>query len=449
MSDNPFKAPAVIKSSSGPQSDLIVNLERRGLLEIGSRIITRVGEASAMRQSIVSGATDIIGQDIAKVRLQVIEEQNDAVADTGLSHDWGRKLMLRPNAYQTWVRFWLQAVSTLALRQEVVILRRRKSRMDMTPDLVVLQHGEWMQAVNGSRFYYDVSASTEGRVAMIGFASGRVSSNDVIHIVARSFNGYEGVSTLAIGADTIGLNAMMQDFQAALVKGGTRPTGYIKVPGRFETEQQFLEFQKQIIAAMKAATKSGEPLVLGEGAEFTNIGLNASSADLTNAKAHLARDTARLFRMPPHKLGMTEDLNRSNLDVMEKAYVDDTLVPICEVIEQDLTAALLTEEEQIAGLKFRFNREQLYDRDPAARRERIENQFKEGITFLNEARRQLGQPPVPEDQDHRRLPVNAGMVYRDGKVQVLTHNARDPGAEGDTAPVDPAAEGAVKHATRH
>lgn len=449
MSEEPFKAPVVMKSSSGPQSDLILNLEQRGLIGIGSKIIARVGEAAAMRQSIVSGATDVIGQDISKVRLQVIEEQNDAITEIGLSHDWGRKLMLRPNAHQTWVRFWLQAVSTLALRQEVVIYRKRKSRLDMTPDLVVLQHDEWIQAVSGSRFYYDVSASTEGRVAMIGFASGRVPSSDVIHIVARSFNGYEGVSTLAIGADTLGLNAMMQDFQAAIVKGGTRPTGFISVPGRFENEQQFLEFQKQVLAAMKAATKSGDPLVLGEGAEFSSIGLNASSADLTNAKAQLARDTARLFRMPPHKLGMTEDLNRSNLDVMEKGYVDDTLVPMCELIEQELTATLLTEEEQLAGLKFRFNREQLYDRDPAARRERIENQFKEGISYLNESRRALGLPPVPEDQDHRRLPVNAGMVYRDGKVQVLTHNARDAGDAGDTAPVDPAAEGAVKQVTRH
>jgi len=444
-----FSAPVLIKGSSVPQSDLMLSLATKGILDLGSKIIARVSDAQAMRQSVVSGATDVIGQDIAKVRLQVIEEKADAVTDLGAGHDWGRKLMLRPNRYQTWVRFWLQAVSTLALRQEVVILRRRRNRLDMVPDLVVLQHQEWIQTVNGDRFYYDVSATTEGRVAMIGFPSGRVQQSDVIHIVARSFNGYEGVSTLAIGSDTLGLSAMMQDFQAAIVKSGTRPTGFISVPGRFETEQQFLEFQKQIIAAMKAATQSGEPLVLGEGAEFENIGLTATSADLVNAKQQLARDTARLFRMPPHKIGLTEDLNRSNLEVMEKAYVDDTIVPICEIIEQDLTAALLSEEEQLVGVKFRFNREQLYDRDPAARRERIENQFKEGVTFLNETRRQLGLPPVPEEQDHRRMPVNSGMIYRDGKVQILTADKRDPAANGDAAPVDPSAEGAVKQATRH
>jgi HK97 family phage portal protein len=449
MSEKPFKAPAVIKASSGPQSELIMTLGKRGLLDLGSRIIARISDAQAMRQSVVAGATDIIGQDIGKVRLQLIEDKADAVTDLGLDHEWGRKLMLRPNPYQTWVRFWLQAVSTLALRQEVVILRRRKSRLDMTPDLVPLEHQEWQQSVGGGRFYYDISATTEGRAAMIGLASGRIPQSDVIHIVARSFNGYEGVSTLAIGSDTLGLTSMMQDFQAAIVKSGTRPTGVITVPGRFETEKQFLEFQTQIIAAMKAATQSGEPLVLGEGAEFENIGLTATSADLVNAKAQLARETARLFRMPPHKLGMTEDLNRANLEAMEKAYVDDTIVPICEVIEQDLTAALLSEDEQLKGIRFRFNREQLYDRDPAARRERIENQFKEGITFLNETRRQLGLPPVSDDQDHRRIPVNSGMIYRDGKVQILTADKRDPAAAGDTAPVDPAAEGAVKQLTRH
>lgn len=425
-----------VGKSGGPQSDLIMKLSSMGVFSAGSRIIQRVNDAQALRQSVVSGAVDIVANDVGKVRFRLIREQPHVIEIVAASdHDWARRLALRPNAHQTWVRFWMQAISQYAIRQEVVIYRRRRNRSDTAPALVVLQHSEWTQTTDGDQFFYDVSANTEGRVTMLGFASGRISSSDVIYFNGRSHNGHEGVSTLAIGADILGLSSMMMEFQAAIVKGGTRPTGFISLPGGFADDADFERFRKQVTATIKSAAEAGEPLVLSEDAKFESIGLDASAADLVNAKQQLARDTARLFRMPGHKLGLTEDLNRANLEAMEKAYVDDTLVPICEVVEQEMTASLLSEEEILSGLRFQFDREQLYDRDPAARRERIENQFKEGITFLNEARRDLGKEPVPEDQDHRRMPVNSGMVYRNGEVQILTHDKRDASDAGDTAPV--------------
>jgi HK97 family phage portal protein len=443
---------SILKGVGDPgwtQVDLLNWSEANGLGG-ASKIIRRIGEFEAMRQSVFSGALDIIAQDIGKVRLNLIEETRASVTFyEPTSHPWARKLMLGPHRLQTWAGFWAHAIPELIKRQELLIYRRRRNRMDTAPDLIALNAREWTQNSDGKSFSYDVSVGTTGRSTVVGFPNATLTESEVIHIVMRSLNGYEGLSTLTIGNDVLGLNAMLVDFHAALVKGGTRPTGAIQVEGKLD-DDAFARLKSQIMQALSDAAQKGEPLILEQDSKWQTIAMDAAQTDLVKARDQLSLECARLFRMPPYKLGMTGDLNRANLEVMERAYVDDTLVPNCEAIEQALTRALLTEDEILRGVKFRFDREQLYDRDPQARNQRVEMQFKEGLISLNEGRSALGKPQVPSAQDFRRLPVNSGMIYaEDGRVQVLTHNARDANDGGDTAPVDPAASGEEKRALAH
>lgn len=410
----------------------------------GSRFIQRISAAQAMRQSVVSGALDIVAQDIGKIPFGLVRETRSSVVFLDQSdHPWARKCALDPSRHQTWVRFWLQLIPILVLRQEAVIYKRRNSKIDTEPDLIPLEHSEWEQTSDTKDFSYNVSATDLGRQTLLGWGYQSLSSDDVVHIIMRSMNGYEGLSTLSIGADVFGLNAMAIDFQAALVKGGTRPTGVIQVP-ELMTDESFTRLKEQIFAALRDATDQGRPLILEQDAEFKSIGLDAHQTDMVSARTLLAKEAARVLRMPPHKLGMTEDLNRANVDAIEKAYVDDTLVPICEVIEQEFTRSFLTTKERLQGLKYAFDRVALYDRDPVARRAGIEGQFKAGLTFLNEARAALSLPAVPDNEDHRCVPVNTAQVFRDGRVQIFTSKPGGSGNETDSTQADPDANGATR-----
>lgn len=405
-----------------------------GLLASGSAVIRRISEYQAMRQSVCASALDVLAQDISKVRLNLIREtRTDVVFMEPENHAWARRLKLKPNRWQTWVRFWLHLIPRYAMKQEALIYKRRQSRFDVEPMLIPISASETAHAEPDGRFFYDVSASTIGEQAMLGFGSARLSEDDVIRVVGRTINGYQGLATSTIGADVFGLNAMLIDFHAALVKSGTRPTGVVTVDGEM-TDTQFERVKTQINEHLAKATSEGKPLIFEQGAEWKTISLDAAQTDLVKAKTQMALEAARLFRMPPHKVGLHESVKYDNMDTLEKAYVDDTLVPICEVIEQAMTDSLLTDEEILSGLTFRFDREQLYDRDPAARRERIEKQFASGLLFANEARAQLGKPALPEDQDHRLIPVNQAVVFRDGTMRVLTAERKDPNAADPPAP---------------
>lgn len=398
----------------------------------GSALIKRIDEFSMLRQSVVTSALDVLAQDVSKATLGlVIERRNEIRVIEPDEHPLARRLRLEPNPHQTWMGFWMQVIPYLAMHQVAYIYQRRRNMADMDPDLVAIHPS--MVTVNASPggFTYDCTAETAGDEAMLGFLWERLTDDDLIRIVGRTRNGWEGLSTIMVGADVLGLNAMMVEFQAAIAKGGLKPNGVISVPEKMDDEA-FARLKNQIITALSAAVNKGDPLVLEQNAEWKDIGATAEQADLVKARQQLAQEVARLFRMPPHKVGLLESVKYDNLETMEKNYVDDTIVPICVLIEQHFTRALLTEKERLAGYAFRFDREELYDRDPAARRERIEKQFQSGLLWLNEARALLGKTPVPAEQDHRVLPLNSAIIYRSGEIEKLS--GAGPKPEGDPPP---------------
>lgn len=414
---------SIVKSVQDPgwtQLQLFDRFFRRG-----SALIKRIDEFSMLRQSVVTSALDVLAQDVSKATLGLVRESRNSVMPVDVSeHPLARKLALEPNPHQTWMSFWMQVIPHLAMHQQAYIYLRRKNMADMEPDLVAIHPNMVMVNAYPQGFVYDCTAETMGDEVLLGFLNKRLTDADLIRLVGRTRNGWEGLSTMMVGADVIGLNAMMVDFQAAIAKGGLKPSGIISVPEKMD-DDAFARLKDQILKAMSQATTNGEPWVLEQDAKWSAIGANAEQADLVKARQQLAQEVARLFRMPPHKVGLLESVKYDNMETMEKNYVDDTVVPICVLIEQSLSKALLTERDRLSGLSFRFDREELYDRDPAARRERIEKQFQAGLLWLNEARALLGKPPVPPDQDHRVLPLNSAIIFRDGSIHALSGQKPD------------------------
>lgn len=418
----------VVKTATEPgwtQLELLTSMVKR----TGSSLIRRIDEWQAMRQSVVTSALDVLAQDVAKASFGLVQEGANEVKKLGVGdHPLVARLKLEPNPHQTWMGFWMQVIPQLALHQEAFIYQRRRTMADMDPDLVAI-HPDWVnQNAMPWGYIYDCAAESTGAEVMLGFLSARLTDADLIHIVGRSRNGFEGLSTIAVGQDVLGLNAMMVDFQAAIAKAGVKPTGLIQVPELMD-DKAFERLKSQILKALNAAVSTGEPLILEQNASWKDLGANAEQADLVKARQLLAQEVARLFRMPPHKVGLLDSVKYENLDTMEKNYVDDTVVPVCELIEQAMSKALLSVPDRLKGITFRFDREELYDRDPAARRERIEKQFGAGLLWLNEARAMLGKPPVEGHLDHRVLPANSVMIFRDGRVQTLAGQKPDPTSE--------------------
>lgn len=413
--------------TSKSAGDSWIRMDSRSWSSVGEALIGRVNEARALCQSAVMPAIDVIAQDISKTRLRLCQgygdERRTVKAD---EHLLARRLALRPNVHHVWREFSALVVAHLVFRQNAYILRQRRNIADTNPDLMPLttRHVNLLQ-YDGT-FFYDVVAEDQGQATLFGFNNKRLTLDDLIHIRLRQWDGYKGLSTLLIGESIFGISQMITEFQAALTKNGTRPGSVISVPGVFD-DAQFTRLKNDLTEAYTRASQSGRPLILEQGATVSKLSFNAAEMDLVRAKVQIQQEVARLLRMPPHKIGLLESVKAENLAQIEQAYVDDTLIPVAGSIEDALTAALLTEDEQLQGFYLQFDRHELYNRDPAMAAARVIEAYKAGLITRRQAVTRLGYGEVDAKLDTFSIPVNTAILHRDGRLEFVTPNKDQPG----------------------
>jgi hypothetical protein len=106
------------------------------------------------------------------------------------------------------------------------------------------------------------------------------------------------------------------------------------------------KLQDAIEGSMNGLTNSHRVKVLEEGVQLHTVGVPAEDAQFLESQDWGAHQVARLYRMPPHKIGLLKNATFSNIEHQAIEYVTDTLQPWLVRHEQALQRDLLTETEQ-------------------------------------------------------------------------------------------------------
>lgn len=402
------------------------------ILGIGSAINRRISEFGALKQGSVTAATDVLAQDTSKgrLRLKQLTPKGDLVVAPD-AHPLAHKLALDPNPFMSWADVVENVVRHLALHQNGYLFKKRRSLIDTNPDLVPIHPQHVTKQTNGQRFYYNVSGVPLGVATMLGWQHDDVLQDDMIHIIGRGYDGVQGLSTLALGADILGLNSLLVEFQSKMVAAGMKPPGYITIEGNIEDDAQFARFKSEMESIWKDSVGKGIPMLLEGAAKFESIALDAAKTDLTKSRQQVRQEVAALFRVPSYKIGADESQKYDNKHAAEQTYVDDTIVPLAMKVETALSRGLLTEAERLAGYHLEIDRDDLYDRDRQQASERTVKQFAEGIISRGQACAALNLPPVEEHLDTYRLPANSAVLSKDGTITPVSAkpSANEPGAD--------------------
>lgn len=397
--------------------------DMNSLFGIGKSILKRISEAEALFQGAVSAAVDVLSQDIAKARLRLVMSTNKGtrVLDAN-EHALARRLMLDPNEHQTWHEVCEMLIRHLAIHQNAYLVKMPRTQNSRDPDLIPVHPQRVTQNAVDGRFFYDVTAGSTGDATLLGFVgSRRFSQDEIIHIKGRMHTGEMGLSTLLIGGGVLGLNQAILDFQAGLVSSGLRPNAVIEAPGNF-SDEQFQRLKAEINDMMSKAVTDGKPALLEGGAKYAAVSRNAQETDLTRARQLLRQEVAALWRIPAYKIGAGETEKYDNKATAEQTYVDDALIPQAIRVEAILAKAMLTDNERLKGIGFIFDRDDLYDRDRQQASDRIVKQFEAGVIPRGLACAKLGYDAPPDELDTYRIPVNAAILHKDGRLEFVTPN---------------------------
>lgn len=399
-----------------------------------SRASRMVGWTDAMQQAAVVACLDIMAQDIARAPLVLYRRKRGGGSEAvdPREHPLARLFWLRPNKFMTWNEFTQMVVYHLGLASNGYIVPMKTLR-GVTEELIPVLPGRVSIEVAPTQkaVIYKVYPQTVFEEIQLDSPGGIVLYEDeIIHIKHRFLNGVSGLSTLAVGNRVFNLAERLQEFNARLFGRDGTLRGVFETGADFEQEQ-YDRLVASLNTAMHRLRDEGFPLVLEGGLKFSKISMTADEAQVKDAWDAQIAQTARLFRIPLHKIGHLTAIKYDNMGPMEAAYVNDSLIPRCQAIEERLNVSLLSEDEQL-DYYIEFDRKILHRADEKALNERVTKQYQAGIITQNQALEELGYNPAKNGNVYQ-MPANTYLIDEDHKVIVAPGGgaaANNPG-EGD------------------
>lgn len=193
------------------------------------------------------------------------------------------------------------------------------------------------------RIYYWVTPSPAfGQMQQPGMA---LMPEDMFHIHGLGYNGVTGYVLSRIARDCIGNALAAQKFSGAFFSNGASLSGVLEVPDAL-SETAFKHLRDSWAARHQGAANQHKPAILEQGTKWTSISTDPQKSQMIDAIYLGVEDVARLFRMPPHKIGHLLRSTNNNIEQQALEYVQDCLLGWLVRWEQEIWRKLLSTREQ-------------------------------------------------------------------------------------------------------
>lgn len=155
---------------------------------------------------------------------------------------------------------------------------------------------------------------------------------ELLHIPALSTDGYFGLDPIRAFAHGLGTVAAADEFAARFYSNGANVSGYITIPGKLNQDEAD-RLKEQWDRLHKGLTHAHEFGVIGDGAEYHTIGLDAEQTQMLASRKHGVTEVARMLGVVPHKLYDLERATFSNIEHQAIEAVTDGIRPWVSRIE--------------------------------------------------------------------------------------------------------------------
>lgn len=289
---------------------------------------------------------------------------------------------------RTWVDYVATGIVSYFITGEWLTRIYRNTRGEAVA-LQVMNPADW-------EVYRDGNADIKYRWLRGSVILGR---NDVLHMPDLLVpGGLRGISRIDELKQDLGLNKALTEFAARFFGNGSITTGIIETPAMVDPAQA-REIKRGFEASHKSAGKAHGVGVLGGGAKWTKTGVDPEQAQMLGSRAAAVESVARIFRVPPHKLGVTTPgaMSYASVEQNNIAFAQDSLRPLIRKIE-DAHSRLLP-----GGAFIRLNMDAVLRADTATRYSAYSQALQSGWASTNEVRK-LEDLPAVEGGDVLRVP---------------------------------------------
>ena len=272
-------------------------------------------------------------------------------------------------------------------------------------------------------------------------------AEDVIHLHNPAYRDpmrmHMGISPIEIAWDKIHTYNELQATMYSLVASNAVPSGILSAPGDIPVAT-VASLKDQLRKRKNAQGRERtDPLVLGSGMTYTQMGLDATKLQANEMLQELEVAICGAFRIHPVVALTSAGLARSTYNNIQSAYSEYTTltrVPFWNALEEQLEAGLFKEYPSIQ-LQFDLNEVQSLQPDADALIYPVISTFEKNIITQNETRKKLGYEPL-EDGDvyYYQIVPTSGLALSDEAIGDI----KAPYDELDFTPPDGVREEAQK-----
>lgn len=227
---------------------------------------------------------------------------------------------------------------------------------------------------------------------------------EIWHLRGLSDDGMLGYNPIEIAREAIAGGLAAQAYANRFFANNANPGGWIKMPGKFESKEKRREFRENWQEA-QGGDNQGKTAVLENGMEYHQLLVNNKDSQFLESRQFSVADIARLFRVPPHKIGDLTRSTNNNIEHQGLEFWIDTMLPWTARWESSIECELLGPD---SGLQVEFDYKRLLRGDAASRAAYLTRMVAAGILTRNEARAVEGYNPL-DGLDEPLTPQNMSV----------------------------------------
>lgn len=300
-------------------------------------------QSKAMKISAVNACVETISNSMSKLPAFAI----DKTTRNRVEHPLIQLLNGRPNEAMTPSVFKkLMEVNRLCAGNAYALIFR-SARTGALTELIPLQPEYTIPFVddNGKLWFIYTNPRT-GEMR-------KLHSADVVHVMAYSTDGINGISVLERARDTVATAIAAQTYEKKVYENSNRPSGVLKIESNLDKAAKD-KIREEWANIHEGADNAFRVAVLDLGMEYQPISLSNKDTQFVESKAITVEDIARFFTIPLYKINAGKQSYNSN-EQNGIEYVVNTIHPASAQYEEEYTYKGLFLSERTKGIEIKLN----------------------------------------------------------------------------------------------
>lgn len=167
---------------------------------------------------------------------------------------------------------------------------------------------------------------------------------EIFHLTGFSEEGIVGTPITEVGIEVIGMGLAAQDYAARYFANDATPGGALKHPKTL-TPEGYKRLKEDWQKQHSGSGRHGVA-IMEEGMEYQVFAADNRRAQVLELREHQVEETARLFGIPPHKIGDLRRSTFSNIEHQGLEYVVDSIIERVVSWEQAIGRDLILDPAQ-------------------------------------------------------------------------------------------------------